>query len=179
MFPATVHKRRKTKIVALIKTWDGWLEMASWLFLMVRCRQGHGSVRLLHTSVDIGLRENIYSVNKLHQQRIAVQASNNSCMKNIFHLEENLPKKSWQSITNTECKSHAPPPPQDSGCQDRVLLCYAAVARFLLLAPGPWYNPHIIGHSHHLRTITETSAPNCPECPAPAHALPQLKMKRR
>ena len=89
MFPKTVHKRRKTKIVALIKSRDGWLEMASWLFLMVRCRQGHGSVRLLHTSVDIGLRENIYSVNTLHKQE---WQSRPSCMKNIFHLEENMPK---------------------------------------------------------------------------------------
>ena len=37
-----------------------------------------------------------------------------------------------------ESKSRTPPPPQDSGCLDRVLLCYAAVARFLLLVPGSW-----------------------------------------
>ena len=90
-------------------------------------------------------------------------------------------KSKVETKYDTECKSQAPPPPQDSGCQDRVLLCYAAGARFLLVVPGSWSlvpgNPHIIGH--HLRTITQTSAPNCPECPAPAHALPQLKMKRR
>ena len=47
-------------------------------------------------------------------------------------------KSKVETKYDTECKSQTPPPPQDSGCQDRVLLCYAAVARFLLLAPGPW-----------------------------------------
>ena len=47
-------------------------------------------------------------------------------------------KSKVETKYDTECKSQAPPPPQDSGCQDRVLLCYRAVARFLLLVPGPW-----------------------------------------
>ena len=103
---------------------------------MVRCRQGHGSVRLLHTSVDIGLRENIY------RQRIQ---NSNAGLRQFLH-EKYISsggkyakvKSKVETKYDTECKSQTPPPPQDSGCQDRVLLCYAAVARFLLLVPGPW-----------------------------------------
>ena len=80
-------------------------------------------------------------------------------------------KSKVETKYDTECKSQAPPPPQDSGCQDRVLLCYRAVARFLLLAPGPWSLVTLTSSAiisapspRHLHTTAQSARPQHTPC---------------
>ena len=109
-----------------------------------------------------------YSHNTLHKQRIAVAGLQQFLQEKYISFRGKLAKVKLTKY-DTECKSQTPPPPPDSGCQDRVLLCYARQVS----PPGSWFwlpshhRPSSSIQYHH-------RAPNCP-----AHALPQLKMKRR
>ena len=140
----TVQKRRKTKIVALIKTWR-WL--AGDGFLIVP--DGPVSAGSRKCAAPPHLSGHRASGKYLQCKQITPTKNSSAGLQQFLH-EKYISsggkyakvKSKVETKYDTECKSQTPPPPQDSGCQDRVLLCYAAVARFLLLpwflVPGPW-----------------------------------------
>ena len=151
MFPKTVQRRRKTKIVALIKTWD----LAGDGFLIVPDGPVSAGSRKCAAPPHLsGHRASEkYSHNTLHKQRIAVAGLQQSLQEKYISFRGKLAKVKLTKY-DTECKSQTPPPPPDSGCQDRVLLCYAAAGfSSWSLVPGSG-SPHII--AHHLLSSTIT-----------------------
>ena len=134
--PATVtaQKRRKTKIVALIKTWD----LAGDGFLIVPDGPVSAGSRKCAAPPHLsGHRASEkYSHNTLHKQRIAVAGLQQFLQEKYISFRGKLAKVKLTKY-DTECKSQTPPPPPDSGCQDRLLLCYAAAGfSSWFLVPG-------------------------------------------
>ena len=170
MFPKTGQKRRKTILVALTKTWD----LAGDGFLIVPDGPVSAGSRKCAAPPHLsGHRASEkYLHNTLHKQRIAVQASNNSCMLQEKYISSQG-KLAKVKLTQYDVECYVKVRPlHRPRTQDARTECCSATRR-QVSPPGPWFwlpshhRPSSPIQYHH-------RAPNCP-----AHALPQLKMKRR